>query len=104
MQGRGKLIGEQAGIEAQQAELHHRRSTLRIEQAVMINHEEVSSPAFTRASQNIATVAALLDTLPAPSTDKVDKCQCFFLHRQSMGCSKSRVSVPRWSCELQSTL
>jgi hypothetical protein len=78
MQGRGKLIGERAGIEAQQAELHHRRSTLRTEQAVMINHEEVSSPAFTRASQNIATVAALLDTLPAPSTDKVDKCQCFF--------------------------
>jgi hypothetical protein len=28
-------------------------------------------PTFTRASQNVATVVVLLDTLPLPSTDRV---------------------------------
>jgi hypothetical protein len=30
-------------------------------------------PTFTRAKQNVATAAPLLDTLPTPSTDVVDK-------------------------------
>jgi hypothetical protein len=38
--------------------------------AVMV-HAERQLPTFTSASQNVATVAALLDTLPAPSTDGV---------------------------------
>jgi hypothetical protein len=30
-------------------------------------------PTFARASQNVATAVALLDTLPEPSTDRVDR-------------------------------
>jgi hypothetical protein len=33
----------------------------------------VPHPTFARASQNVAIAAALLDTLPVPSTDRVDK-------------------------------
>jgi hypothetical protein len=37
----------------------------------------VTTPAFTRASQNVATTAALLDALPAPYTDRVGEVyQC----------------------------
>jgi hypothetical protein len=35
---------------------------------------------FARVSQNVAVAAALLDTLPTPSTDRVDK-----VYRQLMG-------------------
>jgi hypothetical protein len=68
---------------------HHRKPTLEIEWTVMVdltntraqardviaatNHEEPPCPTFTRASQTLAIVAALLDTLPTPSTDGVDK-------------------------------
>jgi hypothetical protein len=38
-----------------------------------INHEGAPCPTFARASQNRATAATLLDTLPAPSTDGADK-------------------------------
>jgi hypothetical protein len=38
-----------------------------------INYEGLPHPTFARASQNVALVAALLDTLPAPSIDRVDK-------------------------------
>jgi hypothetical protein len=41
--------------------------------AAAINHEGLPRPTFTRASQNVAVVAALLDTLLVPSTDGVDK-------------------------------
>jgi hypothetical protein len=41
------------------------------------SRERGQCPAFTRASQNVATAAMLLDTLPPPSTDRVDG-----LHRQ----------------------
>jgi hypothetical protein len=37
-----------------------------------INHEGAPCAAFTRVSQNVATTAALLDTLPVPSADGVD--------------------------------
>jgi hypothetical protein len=42
---------------------------------VVINHEGGGGqhPTFARASQNVAVAAALLDTLPTPSTDWVDK-------------------------------
>jgi hypothetical protein len=33
-------------------------------------------PAFPRASQNVAVMAMLLDTLPPPSTDGVDMLYC----------------------------
>jgi hypothetical protein len=68
--------------------LHHRKFAPEIESAVIvdltndrarardgaaiINREGVQHPAFTRASQNVATVAALLDTLPGPSNDGKD--------------------------------
>jgi hypothetical protein len=41
--------------------------------AATINREVPLGPAFTRASQTVATVVVLLDTLLGPSTDEVDK-------------------------------
>jgi hypothetical protein len=41
--------------------------------APTISREGEQHPTFSRPSQNMATVATLLDTLPAPSTDGVDK-------------------------------
>jgi hypothetical protein len=41
--------------------------------AAAINLEGPPCPTFARASQNVATIVALLDTLPVPSTDRVDK-------------------------------
>jgi hypothetical protein len=38
-----------------------------------INLEGAPRPTFARASQNVAAVATLLDTLPAPSTNSADK-------------------------------
>jgi hypothetical protein len=37
------------------------------------NRKGVQRPAFARSSQNVAVVIALLDTLPTPSVDEVDK-------------------------------
>jgi hypothetical protein len=39
----------------------------------MTNWWEKQLPTFARASQNVAIVAALLNTLSAPSTDRVGK-------------------------------
>jgi hypothetical protein len=39
--------------------------------AMTTNHEEQWLPTFTRASENVATAAILLDTSPAPSIDGV---------------------------------
>jgi hypothetical protein len=41
--------------------------------ATAINYEGTPHPSFARACQNMAVVIALLDTLPAPSTDVVGK-------------------------------
>jgi hypothetical protein len=41
--------------------------------AAALNREGLPRPTFTRASQNVSTIVALLDTLPAPSTDELDK-------------------------------
>jgi hypothetical protein len=38
-----------------------------------INYKGTLHPTFTRASLNVAAVVALFDTLPAPSTNEVDK-------------------------------
>jgi hypothetical protein len=88
MQLRGELAGERATIEAQLAELHHCKSALKTERCVTvdltnaraqarditaaINHEGPLQPTFIRASQIMATVAALLGTLPTSSTSGVD--------------------------------
>jgi hypothetical protein len=53
--------------------------------APAINSEGGQRPAFVRASQNAATRATLLDTLPAPSADGVD-----MLYRQLRGNPRHR--------------
>jgi hypothetical protein len=66
MQWRGELVGKQAAIEAQLAELHHHKSALGTEWCIIgdltngrvrsrdvaaaINHEGTQHPSFTRAS------------------------------------------------------
>jgi hypothetical protein len=72
-QQQGKLASKRATVEAQLAKLHQRKSTLKAERAAAINREERQLPTFSRASQNMAAAAALLNTLPASSTDGVDK-------------------------------
>jgi hypothetical protein len=41
--------------------------------AAAINHEGTPRPTFTTASQNMAAAVALLETLPTPSTEGVDR-------------------------------
>jgi hypothetical protein len=83
------LTSERAAIKVELTELHHRKYALEMERPIMIdltkaqaqarataaaiNREGAPHPTFTRASQNMAAVAALLDTLSAPSSDGVDK-------------------------------
>jgi hypothetical protein len=92
MHQRGKLTGERAAIEAQLTKVHHRKSVLEMEWVVTgdlthtraqardvtdaINQEGLSQPTLARASQNVATVAAHLDTFPVPSTNGADKVYC----------------------------
>jgi hypothetical protein len=73
----------------QLTELHQCKAELEMEQAtiidlmkasararaiaVAINREVLPRPTFARASHNMAAAAALLDTLPMPSTDGVDR-------------------------------
>jgi hypothetical protein len=52
------------------ADLCQRKLELKAGQPVAM---ERMLPAFTRASQNVATAAALLDALPTPSTGGVGK-------------------------------
>jgi hypothetical protein len=70
-------------------ELHQRKAALGTEWAtaidysksqaraiaitIAINHEGTPPPTFPRANQNVATVVALLDILPASSTNGVNK-------------------------------
>jgi hypothetical protein len=44
-----------------------------------ISREGEQCTAFTRASQNMAAVVVLLDTLPPPSIDGVDNLYAFFV-------------------------
>jgi hypothetical protein len=41
--------------------------------AAAINYDGTQCPAFTRANQNVEVATVLLDTMPAPSIDGVDK-------------------------------
>jgi uncharacterized protein YqfA (UPF0365 family) len=84
-----ELAGEQAALDAHLTELHRCKAALGMERAATIdftkaralvraiataiNHECTPRPTFARASQNMVAAAALLDTLPAPSTNGVDK-------------------------------
>jgi hypothetical protein len=49
--------------------LLQQESALKVSQALVGKLVEQQLPAFARASQNLAAVAALLDALPALSTD-----------------------------------
>jgi hypothetical protein len=81
--------GEQEALDSQLTELHQCKVTLGTERATTIeftkvearardvtatiNHEGTSRPTFARASSNVATSMVLLDTLPVPSTSRVNK-------------------------------
>jgi hypothetical protein len=64
---------ERAVAEARLADLLQCESALQATHVVAKERMERQLPAFARASQNMATMAALLDALPAPSTDGVGK-------------------------------
>jgi hypothetical protein len=84
-----ELAGEQAALDAQLTELHRCKATLLMKCAATIdftkaqawaravtatiNNKGMPRPTFARASQNVATSAALLDTLPMPSTNEVGR-------------------------------
>jgi hypothetical protein len=84
-----ELIGKSAFLNAQLTELHRCKAVLRTERAATIdftkaqaqampvvttiNCEGPPRPTFAKASQNMAVVVALLYTLPAPSTNGVDR-------------------------------
>jgi hypothetical protein len=48
---------------------HQCESTFDVGQVTTTNHEDRWLPNFAKASHNVATMIALFDTLPAPSTD-----------------------------------
>jgi hypothetical protein len=54
-------------------DLHQCESTLEAGQTIVIEHGELQLPTFTRASQNVVMVVALLHILPIPSTDGMGK-------------------------------
>jgi hypothetical protein len=84
-----ELARDQEALDAQLTKLHRHKAALGTERAATIdftkaqararaitttiNHEGTSRPTFARASQNVAAATVLLDTLPAPSSDGVDK-------------------------------
>jgi hypothetical protein len=67
-QGWGKLAGQRAAIEAQLAELHHRKSTLKAEQAVPIN---LSSARTQAGDVTIAINCEEGGSLPSPGPAKM---------------------------------
>jgi hypothetical protein len=91
-QRQDELTGERATPHAQLPKLHRRKAALGTERAATINlikaraqaraiaaainREGMLRPTFARASQNVAVAVALLDTLPEPSTDRVDRLYC----------------------------
>jgi hypothetical protein len=62
-----ELTGKSAFLNAQLTELHRCKAVLRTERAATIDFTKA------QASQNMAVVVALLYTLPAPSTNGVDR-------------------------------
>jgi hypothetical protein len=88
-QHQDELTSKQAALDAQLTELQRHKVTLGTEWAAAIdftkaqararaisiasNYEGMPHPTFAKATQNVAVAVALLDTLPVPSTDGVDK-------------------------------
>jgi hypothetical protein len=84
-----ELASEQAALDTQMSKLHQHKATLGMEGAATIsftkarsraraftaaiNHEGTPHPTFARASHNVITTTSILDTLSAPSTDRVGK-------------------------------
>jgi hypothetical protein len=68
---KGRPADERETIEAKLANVHQCESALEVGRATVIDHVERQLPTIARASQNVATGAALFDTLPTPSTDGV---------------------------------
>jgi hypothetical protein len=62
----GELTDERVSIEASLADLHQRELMLEVGQAVAIKRAQRQLPTFARASQNVVTVAVLLDMLLYP--------------------------------------
>jgi hypothetical protein len=63
-----------------------------------INHNRAPRPAFARDNQNMATAAMLLDTLPAPSTDEVDRVYHQLKHIFSItAAQQAESSLQRWA-------
>jgi hypothetical protein len=62
-----------ATVEARLIDLHQSESALEAGRSTTMERAERQLPTFTRASQNVPTVAALPDTLPAPSTNGVSE-------------------------------
>jgi hypothetical protein len=58
-------------VEARLADQHQRESMLEASRTTAMVWVERQLPAFVSASQNVAVVAALLDTFSTPSTDGV---------------------------------
>jgi hypothetical protein len=99
LQRRGKLTGKQAITAAQLYGPHQHKPVLEAERILMMG----------LASENVATIAMLLDTLPPPSTDRVNRlyrqlgeiliiiaaqqAECSFWHRA--GGSTSSLVHPR---------
>jgi hypothetical protein len=78
-----ELTSERVALDAQLTELHHRKATLEMERATSIDFTKARAQARAvttavdhegpQASQNVVAAATLLDTLPMPSIDGVDK-------------------------------
>jgi hypothetical protein len=66
-----ELTDERTTVEARLADLYQCESALEAGQATVIDHVERQLPTFTKASQNMAAMAMLLDTLHAPSINGV---------------------------------
>jgi hypothetical protein len=62
--------------------------------AAAINCEGSSCPTFARASLNVAAAATLLNTLPLPSTDRVDKVSILSPSRSKAIQQKTAMELP----------
>jgi hypothetical protein len=69
----GELTDERAAVEARLADLHQCESAFETGQTTAMERVGQQLPAFSRARQNMATMAVLLDALPVTSTDGVDE-------------------------------
>jgi PleD family two-component response regulator len=58
-------------VEAKLIDLCQRELVFEADQTMAMERAEQQLPTFTKASQNMAMVTTLLDTLPAPSTNEV---------------------------------